>query len=270
MPDLTTSSYRIVDAFDTSYWSGVDVSIYLDTLNGKILLDEAVQLSYSIQEQVIPYYAYNSHTFNTVQHGTRLINGELTVNFKHSGYIFSLLNNVNKLPSATKNDIVDQAKSWNSSLTKPASNTILNSLHTTVSSLSNPDVARAFVENYKAKYTPVNEYNVYKNLTTSPSSTKGMFETGLFNLDIVFGTMYQESLKMHLKDGTDEFFTDGLVLSDPDNLGKPILMGRKLIDVHIMTMAKTMADDGRPYMETYSFMAKDVRTISTNDFQGNN
>ena len=258
MINISQPSYKIVDAFDTAYWSGSDVSVFARTSKGHVLLDEAVQLSYSIQEQVMPYYSYNRFVFDEVHHGTRIINGELTINFKHSGYVFALLKSITELvgpqsvPTATPKSVTTSVQSLGLAQTK----------------LQDPSVAADFVNQYRQIYDLQQQDQVYGQLNTQPVSTKAMFNSP-FDLDILFGAQYNNSLTLKIQDGADEFYTDGLVIANQDNLNQPILMGRRLVDVHIMGITKTMADDGRPFMETYTFIAQDVQTLTSRDIKGN-
>lgn len=68
------------------YYSSLDAEIYL----GDTFVDEVTSINYSVQQQVLPVYGYNSYAFNDVILGTRLVQGQFSVNFTKSGFINNL------------------------------------------------------------------------------------------------------------------------------------------------------------------------------------
>lgn len=84
--------WHIIDEFDSTYWSGLDVSIYA----GPYLLDEVVNLSFQVAEQVIPYYGYAHYTAQRMHRGQRLITGTFTINFKQSHYLLKVLDKLSE------------------------------------------------------------------------------------------------------------------------------------------------------------------------------
>jgi hypothetical protein len=55
---LAREPYFLVDQFDSTYWSGLSVSVYA----GPFLLDEAVSIQFQVSESVTPYYGYANYT----------------------------------------------------------------------------------------------------------------------------------------------------------------------------------------------------------------
>lgn len=66
---------RQQNLFREEYFSGSDTRIYFDDLEQ----GEIVNISYSINEQLLPIFGYSSRTFDTVAIGNRVVNGVFTV-----------------------------------------------------------------------------------------------------------------------------------------------------------------------------------------------
>lgn len=68
------------------YYSSVDAEIYF----GDIFIDEVTSITWSIQQQAMPIYGYNSYTFDDIAVGARLVQGQFAVNFTKAGYLKDL------------------------------------------------------------------------------------------------------------------------------------------------------------------------------------
>lgn len=69
------------------YYSSIDAEIYF----GDFYVDEVTQIAYSIEQNVMPLYGYNSYVYDEMAIGSRIINGQFTVNFTKSNYLIDLL-----------------------------------------------------------------------------------------------------------------------------------------------------------------------------------
>src|SRR5699024_1882125 len=69
------------------YFSGANVKVYF----GDVWLDQLVNISFSMQEQVAPIYGFNSYTFDRISRGSRMVQGQFTINFTENGYMQSIL-----------------------------------------------------------------------------------------------------------------------------------------------------------------------------------
>lgn len=65
------------------YYSSIDAEIYL----GDKFVDEITTIQWSVQQQAMPIYGYNSYTFDDVAVGSRLVQGQFSVNFLKAGYL---------------------------------------------------------------------------------------------------------------------------------------------------------------------------------------
>lgn len=84
---MATSKLNDYQVFPREYFSGIDCYISFNN----IPLDEIVAIEFAVQEPVIPIYGYASYTYDAVAHGSRIVNGSFTINFKESLYIRSAL-----------------------------------------------------------------------------------------------------------------------------------------------------------------------------------
>lgn len=264
--------WKIVDKFDSTYWSGLDVQVYANN----ILLDEAIQVSYVINEQVRPYYGYASYVPDRLYHGARIIQGELTLNFKKDGYLFSLVNllinqdpkniwlptgkAVGPTPSVQTGVVGDVRPPIDYDQT-PYGPQLWEQIKTNG---IDPTVARRMVDaRVKASSTTaVNKYspNIHQKA--------GLFQTkeNGFDLNVIFGGDLSASQTLKYADDgsfqTDNgeyAFRQGRVIQEAK--AKVASTGIKIIGVSIAGLARTINDDGRPIMETYSFFAKDIQIL---------
>lgn len=71
------------------YYSAVDAELYF----GDIYIDEVASIQWSMQQQTLPLFGYNSYTFDDLALGTRLIQGQFAINFTEDNFLMNLQNN---------------------------------------------------------------------------------------------------------------------------------------------------------------------------------
>lgn len=74
------------------YYSSQDVSIYF----GDFFIDDACSLQYSVTESAMLLYGYNSYIFDDIAKGSRMIQGQFTINFTHTNYLSKVLSDISK------------------------------------------------------------------------------------------------------------------------------------------------------------------------------
>src|SRR5690606_22811655 len=79
--------------FSSEYFSGSDVKLYF----GDIYVDEITALDFTLQEQTMPIYGYNSYTFDAMVRGRRIIQGAFSLNFTSVGYLQEIVSNANAI-----------------------------------------------------------------------------------------------------------------------------------------------------------------------------
>lgn len=244
MNQSVAQKYIVVDEFNTTYWSGMDVQVKL----GDILLDESTQVSYQIQEQVQPYYHYSSYVPNRFNHGVRIIAGEITMNFKQSGYLVSLLNQFNQDLTSNRVDI-------------PNTQQPINALQIGGIDLSNKESLTNYIKSaQKSRELDILAVQSVKDNRPRISNSRGLFEVGeRVNLSIVMGTEIDPSQVLETRNGSD--FITRMVATRSE---KPVpITGRILEDIHFIGAGTILDDTGRPIMETVTFQAANISIINS-------
>lgn len=65
------------------YYSSLDA----DILFGGVFIDEVTNLNFSIQQNTMPIFGYNSYTFDDIAVGSRLVQGQFAINFTEANYL---------------------------------------------------------------------------------------------------------------------------------------------------------------------------------------
>lgn len=71
------------ERFPSEYFSGSDIRIYFED----VLIDEVTDLTFTMQEKVLPIFGYNSYTYDAIARGSRIIQGSFAINFKDVDYL---------------------------------------------------------------------------------------------------------------------------------------------------------------------------------------
>lgn len=79
----------------TRYFSAVDARIYF----GDVYIDEAQKINFILEQNTTAIAGYNSYVYDMIVQGTRYINGEFTINFTKSGYLYEVLNSLSPVNS---------------------------------------------------------------------------------------------------------------------------------------------------------------------------
>ena len=69
------------------YFSSIDAEVYF----GDVFIDDIHHIQYEVVEKVLPIYGFNSHTFDVLMNGVRIIQGEFTINFTKSGWLLDII-----------------------------------------------------------------------------------------------------------------------------------------------------------------------------------
>ena len=79
------------------YYSSVDAEIYF----GDMFIDEVTSIEWAVQQQAMPIYGYNSYCFDDMAVGSRLVQGQFSVNFLKAGFLMQLQKNT-ELPRISR------------------------------------------------------------------------------------------------------------------------------------------------------------------------
>lgn len=110
---LFTNIVKNQNNIDVRYFSGIDAEIYFED----VFIDETVQIAFNVQQQALPLYGYNSYVYDDIALGSRIVNGQFTINFTRSNYMYQVLDTLvgiknNNQTSMVKN-ISSRAPLWN-------------------------------------------------------------------------------------------------------------------------------------------------------------
>lgn len=272
MSRFSSDRYRLVDRFDSSYWSGKDVQVFAED----ILIDDALQVSFQVMEQVRPYYHYSHYEVTRMHHGTRTITGELSLNFKRSGYLYSLLNYLRqKDPEASNLRRTLETPAGAESFEQerpvvPFANAEWGPIGLAQTQSLSPSELRRVLDQQKrisAENTKwIEQGEAAKRFSPVVPTSRGVFETrfGGFDLNIIYGANVEGGHVLRYFD--DDDYTIGhsaAELSFQPQVGT----GVKIIGVELMGSSNMIDDSGRPLTETYAFMAKSFQILRASELK---
>lgn len=81
-----------INGIEKRYYSSTDASIYF----GDFFIEEATGLTYEISESAMMLFGYNSYVFDDIAKGARMIQGQFSIDFTTSGYLFNVLNKLSE------------------------------------------------------------------------------------------------------------------------------------------------------------------------------
>lgn len=100
------------------YFSSLDSEIYI----GETYIDTAVQITWAIEQAVMPIFGYNSYVFDDLAVGARQVSGSFVINFTKSRFLYDVLKNVSGVSRSSlyiPEDINDNSKlEWQSTFAK--------------------------------------------------------------------------------------------------------------------------------------------------------
>jgi hypothetical protein len=220
--------------FNEDYFSGADVNIFF----GDIWVDEATNLSFQLQEDVLPIYGYASYTFDAVARGKRLVSGSFTINFKSTGYLQAILENANAI-----NYVVNQAQAQGVIKPEDFKKYKLDD----ILRLYGKDSFEQVAEEYERALWGVAEDE--KSLLSYGGRTYFPADPYGFDIKINYGAVSEA-----MQPNRSQFFTTSL--RAPANITVETING-----VQLMGFVKNgigTSFEGQPITESYSFIARDL------------
>ena len=256
--------WKTVDQYYQTYWSGLDARIYAND----VLIDEILSLQFQLQEAVAPLFSYASYTYDTLMHGARRVTGAFSINFKRESYIYELLRLLRKAKPGNDRVLLQRdsearriAESGTATvedftaLAAGGGNTKIDKAGRVQfdPALFN-EIAQDFEDAIWRRPDPKEQNTAVSRLVDTLSDSARLdrpkFEVDRrFNLEIQFSsTGLAESKKRKVAGG-------------PEPLGNtqiPVTTSTVLLGVALTGVERSLDDSGRPIMETYTFIARDV------------
>lgn len=232
--DVPGDLWRLVDRFDSVYYNGLDIRIYMD----KYRIEDAVGLVYDIREQVVPVYGYASYTYDRALRGQRIIEGSFTVIFKKP---YALIERVANIAQAKESDrrAVESAG-------KPASR-----LEGAASSII--DILE-WSDQQRLRYWGPSEVQVEDEELMRRRYPLWYKE------ELSIRIFYNDPLEAKQREGRLLALEREHVLTERKREETYTLI-EQLEGVQIVGVSRAIEDSGRPILESYQFLARDIRVL---------
>jgi hypothetical protein len=185
---------------------------------GDTWVDDVASISWNIQQNKQPIYGYGSQHWDFIAEGIVSVSGEFAINFREPNYLWMILER-NKRFSLSPSELEKTRTEINNKDINTLDNTFQNDPR------YNLDLFFAATPGSLDKVAR----DMTSKFTTSPvKKTTERTNHHSFNMTIGYG-----------------------------NLG-PDTIGEKINSIQILGKSKVIQSDGRPVMEVYSFIARDI------------
>lgn len=261
--------------YDLEYFTSQQAALYI----GDVFIDEAVGINYSIQQSKSPIYGYASQLFDAVSAGTVLAQGQFTINFKESGYIWLVLQRYKRFQNQVDatiqryNNVQDKftAAQVGKKSIGGTGKQILGGRNNPFARIVDKNkqfdfISRAGIERLVTGEASKDErFTFYQNLAgyatiSNPTAKDKVFED---IVEVFEDQVWQEDVS-DIDDFTrradDNFFDDFdmfVVFGDYTKPGANHTV-KRIRNVHILGQAQSVDPDSGTLMETYSFFARNI------------
>lgn len=250
--------------YDQEYFSSSQVNLYI----GDVLIDECCGLQVVLTQRKRPLYGYASELFDATARGTVIVQGSIEINFKESGYIFTVLNRLKKLAEANGTSLISpfvtgKGFDANKRGARRGADTggllvanverVLNAEQELGQSLRS-DLTREDVVKYYNDLTEIHqEANAFNNDRGALNPAEDVFEA--FE-DRVWGKQKLDDEPRRIDDSTFDDFTIYVSYGNFNTNNKVNHTARRIDGVRLIGQAKTISNDGGPVKESYQFIAR--------------
>lgn len=277
---MNNNRYKLIDQFNGTYWSGLSGSMFI----GPYFVDEINQFSYTLTENTVPAYSYNSFT-PIFMPGARIIQGEFGINYKNDSYIFTLLEKIRRttvpagVPPAVSTSGGDAARntytvpkeqellSYKVGYGKPSNQGFLEEQLNPELLLNSSEEGRAaMLKSYakakqedrmlKGNYMSGMAYEEEKFKYTPSRYSPALYAP--INITLRFGYNIGEGIVLKLNETGRWSESIHSSSSELFNIGT----GCVLINAVLTSRSVRITDSGVPTVELYSFMAQDIRPLN--------
>ena len=252
-------NYRLLNQANEGYWSGIDGDLYF----GNVHVSNCSQFNWVINETTRPYFGYSDYVATKINHGMRIITGEVTLNFQNFGAIHALMDKLNhRSGDADQFDLDNIKNKYKTGIKETPTVTTQTKQNPKIDINSSANSTSNYVKAFKnqRELSGIEQ----QNYSTTIPTNKGMFEMDRnkkFDTILLFGGNINGSLLLQY-----DHASDGFELKEKTDTKSSLYAatGIKFIDFELMNSATNVADDGRVIMQTYQWMAKDIGIIRAN------
>jgi len=227
--------------FSEEYFSGSDISIYFDN----VYIDEIKNLTFGLSEKVLPIYGYKSFKVDSWARGSRIVQGQFTINFKEAYYLHAVM------------DKIAETKSSGQSIIDSSGTTVIpigsiEELLGATSEITNDGQFEALANEYQKAIwgeTIAGESNKINNLMDARK-----YGTYFYTLDEV---LKEKGFNIILKYGGDENNKNNFKINESgqENINGTI---KSINNVQLTDCMQQVDDEGNPVFEVYQFYASDI------------
>jgi len=265
--------------YDLEYFSGSQAAVYI----GDCLVDEVIDFQYSLNQSKQPIYGYASQLWDDVSFGNVIVQGQFTVNFKESGYLWLVLHRYKAMNLATDNILEKYSGGIDKSLEGPAS--VLRKNHGGSSDrwMTNPPFARLLNKENNSKIDVISRASI-ERLVSGEASKSERFD--FYQSLAGYATVDNPNRKDKAFEDIVEAFEDEVWAAGPsisdldvqtrrvddnffDNFDLFVVYGdytnpgsnhtvRRIRDVRILGQSQVISSTGEPIYETYTFIARNI------------
>lgn len=260
--------------YDLDYFSSQQAALYI----GDVFVDEVTSFSYTVQQNKTPIYGYASQLFDAVSNGIVVIQGQFSVNFKESGYLWLILHRYKRFANAIDdtisryNNVKDQftaAEVGKKDIGK--GKLILGGTNVPFARIKDKNkefdfISRAGIERLVSGEAGRDErFSFYQNLAgyatvSNPKAKDKAFED---IVEVFEDQVWQEDVS-DIDDFTrradDNFFDDFDMFAVFGDYSKPGANHtvRRIRNVHLLGQAQSVDPDSGVLQEIYTFMARNL------------
>lgn len=83
----TANGFQIDNAYLKRYYSVIDAEIFF----GNEFVEDIAYIDWTVSQNVMPIFGYNSYTYDELARGSRIIQGVFDINFTSPNYLFQIL-----------------------------------------------------------------------------------------------------------------------------------------------------------------------------------
>lgn len=257
MPTDPTRTPVKTTIYDQEYFSGSQVNLYI----GDVLIDECFALEFIHQQRKAPVYGYASQYFDKTMKGVVLVQGSFTVNFKESGYLFTVLKRMNNLRNQRGTNLISPFVS-SKNIGKPKYGGARSSGDIGVLTRANIERTIAGEESredlwqYYQDLTSLHaELSGFNNKEGALNKAEDIFEA--FENEI-WGQKRFEGEPRTIDDTAFDDFTIYVTYGDFNSNDRINHTARRIDGVRLLSTQQVIGTDGSPVQETYTFLARNL------------
>lgn len=249
--------------YDQEYFSGSQVNLYI----GDVLIDEISGLEFAVHQEKGRVHGYNSQLFDAVTQGTVIVTGQFSINFKESGYLYTVLNRwkgINTGKSKPSYSPFYSTKNVGGAKSGGRGSLVRQNIEEVMQGNASPEQLVRYYQdlagfsNLKARESA----EARRNNTFNAVTQQGKLETAedLFEAyeDEIWGKNPLTAAPRRVDDSAFDGFTIFITYGDYNTNDYVNHTARRIDRVSLTTTAQVVMNNGKPVEEVYRFFARNL------------